>query len=94
MPRAAMSVATSVRISPGAERRQHALAVVLRLVAVDGVGRMPAFGQPLHHLVGAVLGAGEDQRAIDRLLLQQLGQQGGLVRVIDLDDALGDALDG
>ena len=78
----------------GAERGERALAVVLRLVAVDGVGGDAGPGEALHHLVGAVLGAGEDQRAVDRLLLQELRQQRGLRRVIDLDDALGDALDG
>ena len=50
--------------------------------------------EALHHLVRAVLGAGEDQCAIDRFLLEQLRQDGGLGREIDLDDALGDALDG
>src|ERR1700688_770390 len=62
----------------GAERRQHPLAVVLRLVAVNGVGADAGPLEALHHLVGAVLGAGEDQRAIDRLLLQELRQQRGL----------------
>ena len=59
----------------GAECRQHPLAVVLRLVAVNGVGGDAGPGEALHHLVGAMLGAGEDQRAVDRLLLQQLRQQ-------------------
>src|SRR6185437_3683634 len=39
----------------GAEGRQHALPVVLRLVAVDGVGGDAGPGEALHHLVGAVL---------------------------------------
>jgi len=39
-----------------------------------------------------VLGAGEDQRAADLFLLQQLSQQRRLCRMVDLDDALGDAL--
>ncbi len=55
---------------------------------------MPALARRLHHLVGAVLGAGEDQGAVDRLLLEELGQHGRLGREIDLDDALGDAVDG
>ena len=55
---------------------------------------MPALARRLHHLVGAVLGAGKDQRAVDRLLLQELRQEARLGGEIDLDDALGDALDG
>ena len=54
---------------------------------------MPDLGEALHHLVGAVLGAGEHQRAVDRLLLQELGEEGRLGGEVDLDDALGDALD-
>ena len=68
----------------GAERGEHALAMVLRLVAVNGVGRDAGLGQGLHDLVGAVLGAGQDQRAVDRLVLQELGQEGGLGREVDL----------
>ena len=41
-----------------------------------------------------MLGAREDQGPVDRLVLQQLGQQGGLGREVDLDDALLDALHG
>jgi len=77
----------------GPERRQHPLTVVLRLVAVDGIGGNPGPGQVLHHLVRAMLGAGEHQRAIDRLMFEDLRQHGGLGRVIDLDDALGDSVD-
>ncbi len=76
----------------GAERRQHPLAVVLRLVAMNGVGADAGPFQALHHLVGAVLGAGKHQRAVDRFLLEELRQDRGLGRMIDLDDALDDAL--
>src|SRR6516165_11373145 len=47
---------------PGAERRQHPLAMVLRLVAVDGLGGDAGARQSLHHLVGAMLGPGKHQR--------------------------------
>ena len=72
MPRAAMSVATSVRTLAGAERCQHALALVLRLVAVDRLGGDAGLGQRADDLVGAALGAGEDQHALDRLLAAAL----------------------
>ncbi len=62
----------------GTERGQHPLTVILRLVAMDRVGGDAGPCEALHHLVRAVLGAGEDQRAIDRLLLEKLCQQGGL----------------
>src|SRR5258708_5687457 len=54
----------------GAKRRQHALAMVLRFVAVNGVGGNARTFKALHNLVGAVLGPGTDQRAVDRLLFQ------------------------
>src|SRR5262245_42643064 len=57
---------------PGAEGAQHALPVVLRLVAVDSVRGDAGPGEGLHYLVGAVLGAGENQSAVDRLLFQKL----------------------
>src|SRR4051812_38963832 len=59
----------------GAELRQCPLAMVLRLVAVDGAGGDAGLLKGLHDLVGAVLGAGENQCAVDRLLLQQLGEE-------------------
>src|SRR5262245_53582306 len=67
----------------GSERAEHALAMFLRLVAVNGFRSDAGPGQALHHLVGAVLGAGEDQRAIDPLLLQELGKESVLGREID-----------
>ena len=67
MPRAAMSVAIKDAQLAVAEGREHALALVLRLVAVDGLGGEAGFLQRAHDLVGAVLGAGEDQHAIGRL---------------------------
>src|ERR1035437_3949977 len=78
----------------GAECPLHPLAMILRLVAVNGVGGDAGPCEALHDLVRAMLGSGKDQRATNLLLLQQLRQQGGLGRVVDLNDALGDALDG
>ena len=94
MPRAAMSVATRVRISPvrnAASARSRWFCDLLPWMAS---ALMPDLASALHDLVGAMLGAGEDQRAVDRLLLQELSQHARLGREIDLDDALGDALDG
>src|SRR6202453_2203092 len=58
----------------GAECRQHPLAMILRLVAMNGVGGDAGPRKAFHDLVRAMLGAGKDQRAIDRLLLQELSQ--------------------
>src|SRR5262245_404941 len=51
---------------PSAERAEHAFAMVLRLVAVNGFRSDAGPVEGLHDLVGAVFGAGEDQRAVDR----------------------------
>ena len=79
---------------PPAKCGEHALALVLRFVAVDGVGRDAGLGEAAHYFVGAVLGAGEYERATDRLVLQNFSKDCGLRRAIDTDDALLDALDG
>ncbi len=44
---------------------------------------MLRLGERTHDLVGAVLGAGEDQHAVDRLAAQQLRQQRGLGGAVD-----------
>ena len=67
---------------------EHALALVLRLVAVDRLGEKSGLFQAAHDLVGAVLGAGEHQHAVDRLALEQLGQQRRLGGLVGQDDAL------
>ena len=77
MPRAAMSVATSTRDIAAAERFQGALARILGLVAMDGVGLDAVLRQMLGDAVGAVLGAGEDDDAVHRLVLQQLQPAAG-----------------
>ena len=43
------------------ERGERLLALGLALVAMDRGGRDAVAGKQLHHAVGAVLGAGEDQ---------------------------------
>jgi len=53
-----------------AEGREHAFALALRLVAVDRLGGKAGLLQAAHHLVGAVLGAGKHQHALDRLALE------------------------
>ena len=70
---------------------QGALAGVLALVRVDGIGRDAIAGQLLHQPVGPVLGAGEDQDAADPLLLQQLGQQLAFLLLFDEEYLLLDA---
>src|SRR3954447_13756964 len=50
----------------GAEISQCPFALALRLVAVDGGGTEPDLFKSAHDFVGAVLGAGKDQYAIDR----------------------------
>ena len=49
-----------------AEAIECSLTRVLTLVAVDGLSADLRLGELAHHLVGTVLGAGEDQRAFDR----------------------------
>src|SRR5688572_873030 len=75
-----------------AEILQRLLSRVLGLVAVDGVGAHTGAVQLLRHLVGAVLGAGEDQRPPDCLVGQQVLQQRALVGLLDEMHALRNAL--
>ncbi len=49
----------------GAEARERGGALALALVAVDGGGVDAGGDEMAHDAVGAVLGAGEDQRALD-----------------------------
>ena len=60
-----MSVATSTRTCARLEAVERALARVLRLVAVDGVRREAGLLQMLGDAVGDVLGAGEDDDALE-----------------------------
>ena len=75
MPRAAMSVATSVRTLPlrkSASTRSRWPCDLLPWIAS---ARDAALVEAAHHLVGAVLGAGEHQRAVDRLGAQEVGER-------------------
>src|SRR5665647_1620507 len=76
------------------EGGEHALALVLRLVAVDRLGAEAGLLQMADALVGAMLGAGKHQHAIGGLGLERLDQKVVLGRLLGQNDALGDAVDG
>ena len=77
---------------PGPEVGQGLLAGGLALVAVDGGGGDPVLAQLPGHLVGPVLGAGKDQGVFHRQLLDQLGQQPGLIALVHEVHRLPDSL--
>ena len=64
MPRPTTSVATSSCILPSRKRLHHAVAGRLLQVAVDHVGGREMLGQPAVDLLGAALGAAEDDRLL------------------------------
>ena len=78
----------------GAELAEHALALVLRLVTVDRMRRDARLGELAHHLVGAVLGTSEHQRAVDCLAAQQVGEGRRLGAAVEMEDALRHLLGG
>src|SRR5688500_10675311 len=70
-------------------------ALGLGLVGVQGLGGDAAGFEVADDLVGAALGAGEDQRAGDAVVVQVFHQRGGLVGfALDVLDGLLDGLDG
>ena len=73
-----------------AEAAQRALARVLRLVAVDDVGGEAVLLEPARDLVGAVLGAGEDDDRGDRLIGQDAGEHAALLLRAGEDQTLRD----
>ena len=77
-----------------AERFQCARALALPLVAVNSVGRDAHTVQTLHYAIGAVLGLGENQRALHFFLAQQVHQQRGLVGHAHFVETLFDAVCG
>ena len=80
MPRAAMSVATSTRPAPVRKRSSapvRALCDLLPWIASAGTPSWASCRDP----VGAVLGAREDERAADRLVLEHPAEQGTLGRL-------------
>ncbi len=76
------------------ELAQRALALRLALVAVDRVGGDAGMAEQLHDAVGAVLGAGEDQAALDLRVAEMDGEQRLLFRLADEGGVLLDALGG
>ena len=62
-------------MSPDLNAAMRALALRLALVAVDRAGRDAGRFEHAHDLVGAMLGAAEHQRALDRVALQEQRQQ-------------------
>ena len=76
-----------------AEGCEHALALILRLVAVDRFGGMTGFLQTTYYFVGAMFGAGEHQDAIGLFGLEDLDQQRRLRGLFGEDDALLDTVD-
>ena len=77
-----------------AEVVERLLAGVLRLVAVDRLGAHAAILERLGDAVGAALGAGEDDDALERLVGQQMAEQRTLAGGGHEVDALVDLLDG
>ncbi len=94
MPRAAMSVATSTATLPDLKPWSARSRWGLRLVAVDRRGFQPVLLEASHHLVGAVLGAGEDKGALEGGFAQKIGKQRELVRNLRMDDMLHHLFDG
>ena len=76
------------------ELGERAFALRLALIAVDRVGDDAIGTEQLHDAVGTVLGAGEDERALDLLVTQQDRQQRLLFALVEEGDELVDALGG
>jgi hypothetical protein len=87
-------VATSTRILAGLEAFQRFGALLLALVAVDGVGGDALALEVDRQAAGAELGADEDQHLLGLLLVvgQQVHQQAALEVGGDRVDAVGDGL--
>ena len=89
-----MSVATSVRTLPARNAASTRSRWPCDLLPWIASAAKPGLLEGADHLVGAVLGAGEDQRPVDRFLPQHLDQQRRLAGAVDVDDALIDLLGG
>ena len=83
IPRAAMSVAISTGTWPDLKAAMRPLALRLPLVAVDRVGGDAGGAELADDLVGAMLGAAEHQRPLDRARLEEQGQQRRLFGLVD-----------
>ena len=88
-PRAATSVATRMSSLPDFSWLDGALALRLGDVAVDRRGRVAAGAELLGERLGLVLGAGEDDHALEVLDLEDAGEGVDLLRVRDDQVALG-----
>ena len=83
MPRAAMSVATSTRISPVRNAASARVALALRLVAVDGVGGMPRSSSVFTTRSAPCLVRVKTSARSTGSLLQKLAQHARLSRGVD-----------
>ena len=78
-----------------AEGVERLFTLRLALVAMDRARRDAGSGELAHDLVGSMLGAAEDERALDLLPgLEEQRQERGLLGLVDEGDALLDPLDG
>jgi hypothetical protein len=77
-----------------AEGVERDLALVLAFVAVNRGDLDAAALEMACDTVRAALGAREDEAACQVRIRHQLGEQGPLPRLVDMDDALGDLFDG
>src|SRR5580693_358903 len=93
MPRAAMSVATSARVSPP-RKAANARSLALALVAMNGGSVDARLVEGAGDAVGAVLGAGEDDNAREFGIVEQFDQQVALLRRFDKEDVMLDAVGG
>src|SRR6266481_3931009 len=76
-----------------AESRQGLFTLRLAFIAVNGGGCDALALKMADDAVGTMLGTGENQRALEFLILEQAGQQRALFRIIGKDHALLDKLD-
>ena len=88
MPRAAISVATSTCIVAGLEVMHGLFALVLRLVAVNGIRPDSVLFQHHGDFIRSVFRPGEDQNAFHISISEKLQQQGILGVLIHKEDAL------
>ncbi len=78
----------------GAEGGESPLPLALALIAVNGRGGDLGRFEMARHLVGAMLGPGEDDGPSHRFVLEELDQHLALARRLDQDGSLADALGG
>ena len=83
MPRATMSVATSTLHEPRLNSFERLDALRLRAVAVDRGAAHAGAVERVRDPVGAVLGAGEDEHALEAVRLDHVQEQVALLRARD-----------